>query len=615
MCGIAGVYGRLDAGLLDDMLSCLTHRGPDEGGTHVDRDHDLAMGMRRLSIVDLSGGTQPIYNEEGTVAVVFNGEIYNHEELRDDLTAAGHTFSTDSDTEVLVHLWEEHGERTPEFLNGMFAFSVWDAEAETLFVARDRLGIKPLYYADTDDRFLWASELRPLLRAGVDRTLDEAAVYNYFSLRYSPGRRTLFSSVEKLEPGTSLTVTADGVRKRRYWRLTADSSAVSGGFEAAARRVRDLLETSVRRRLMADVPLGAFLSGGLDSSAVVGLASEMYEGELKTFSVGFEGATYDESDEARFVADHFGTDHHELRVDLSSMDAFSTLVTRYGEPLADPAALPTMLLSEYASEEVKVVLTGEGADELFAGYDRHRLIPRHRETVGRFPAVGLQVASSLERHAPFGERYLRYVGSLGSDSDAVLGSARRFSDEPPEAYLRTDLTPETSGLTDLVERAVDTAREGDTQQAICAFDIAYWLPDNLLYKVDRASMAHSLEARVPFLDHELVEYAYSVPSEYKTRGYKSLLTAAVSDVVPDRTLERDKHGFDVPVVEWFRDRHPAIERWLADERLDRTPYLETDVVRELYEAHYRGTADHAMTLWKVLSYVAWHDEFVASEAP
>lgn len=607
MCGIAGMFGRVGEELLDEMLSCLTHRGPDESGTHVDRDHDLAMGMRRLSIVDLAGGTQPIYNEDGDVTVVFNGEIYNHEALRTELAAAGHTFRTGSDTEVLVHLWEEHGERTPEFLNGMFAFSIWDAEAETLFIARDRLGIKPLYYANTDESFVWASEVRPLLRAGVDRTLDESAVYNYFSLRYSPGRRTLFSAIDKLEPGASLTVTADGVEKRRYWKLT--NTPVSDGFEAAARQVRSLLEQSVRRRLMADVPLGAFLSGGLDSSAIVGLASEMHDEELNTFSVGFEGATYDESDEAKFVADHFGTDHHELRVDLSSMDAFSSLVRHYGEPLADPAALPTMLLSEYASEEVKVVLTGEGADELFAGYDRHRLIPRHRETVGKLPTAGLRMASSLEQHVPFGERHLRYLGSLGTDSDAVLGSARRFSDELPETYLQTALTPETSGLTTLVEDAVASAREGDTQQAICAFDIGLWLPDNLLYKVDRASMAHSLEARVPFLDHELVEYAYSVPSEYKTRGYKSLLTEAVSDIVPNRTLERDKHGFDVPVAEWFRERHPAIERWMAEERLEQTPYLDAETVVNVYETHSGGHADHAMTLWKVLNYVAWYTEF------
>lgn len=610
MCGIAGVHGWVDEDRLDDMLACIKHRGPDEGGRHVDESAGVMLGMRRLSIVDLAGGSQPIYNEDETIAVVFNGEIYNRDPLRTELESAGHTFTTDSDTEVLVHGWEEWGTSLPEHLNGMFAFAVYDEVDGSVFLARDRVGIKPLYVATIGDGVAFASELQQLLRAGADRELDPRAVHNFFSVRYTPGSETLLAGVEKVEPGTSLLVSEEGVSRRRYWELSP--SPVTGSRETIAGRVRDLLERSVERRLMADVPVGAFLSGGLDSSAIVGMASDRYEGDLKTFSVGFQQAAADESEEARFVADHFGTDHHELTVDIDDMDVFSDLTAHYGEPLADPAALPTMLLSRYAADEVKCVLTGEGADELFAGYHRHRTLPRHRRYAQYLPNVAFTTAGAVSEHAGPLRRPVRYAASLQSDQRAILESARRYSDERAETYLDTGEDLQTSGLAGKVDTA--TARAGnDTLQRLTAYDISYWLPDDLLYKVDRASMAASLEARVPFLDHELVEYAYNIPTEYKLAGYKQALTDAVDDMVPARILERDKHGFNVPVSEWFRRDHDAIAGWLTESNLGATPYLDTETVFELQRAHRRGDADHGMTLWKVLTYVAWYDEFIESE--
>lgn len=607
MCGIAGVHGWTDEETLDQMMNALTHRGPDQEGTLLNEDAGVMMGARRLSIVDIAGGDQPISNEDGTVTVVFNGEIYNHEELRADLEASGHRFSTDVDTEVLVHLWEEYGSSFPERLDGMFAFALWDREQECVFLARDRLGIKPLYVANTDDRFIWASEIPALLEAGVDRTLDERAVYNYFSVRYTPWPDTLFEQIQKVRPGSSLLVSEDSVEEQSFWQLTPIE--IPDSRNAIVDRVRSHLENAVHRRLMADVPVGAFLSGGLDSSAIVGLLSEFTDEPVETFSVGFQGDQYDESDEARFVAEHFGTNHHQKTVDLDSMDLFGDLVSHFGEPLADAAALPTMAISRKASTQVKAVLTGEGADELFAGYDQFKSIPRHRSQFGWLPNPVFTAASRAAHHSPIGSKYLRYFGSLQSDEQAILEWIRGYG-TLPEAYTRLDQTPETSGLRECVDGQNEDTNS-DSLQNLSRYYIRYWLPDDMLYKVDATTMAASLEARVPFLDHRLVEFAYSIPQSTKLSGgdYKPILNEAVSDVVPDRIRRRDKHGFRVPTARWFRNGHDAIERWLTEDNLETTPYVDADRVFDLWSEHRQERRDHQGALWKTLNFVAWYDTF------
>jgi len=607
MCGIAGIFGSEQTESLGPMLERITHRGPDSEGRFIDEDIPIQMGARRLAIVDLADGTQPISNEDGTVTVVFNGEIYNYRALREELESKGHRFKTDCDTEVLVHCWEEYGEQMPSYLNGMFAFSIWDGDAETLFLARDRLGIKPLYYSDSESSFIWGSEIASLLEAGVGTDVDERAVYNYFTFKYTPAPQTLLSEVQKVPPGTSLTVTAEGVQQQRYWQLQDNN--VTGSKEQIANRLRTKLEQSVERRLMADVPVGAFLSGGIDSSAIVGLMAERVD-DLRTFSIGFESAEHDESSEAQFVADHYGTDHHEITVDLDSMDVFPKMVRHYGEPVADPAILPTLLLAEHASEHVKVVLSGTGADEVFAGYNHYRQYPKHRSRFGKIPAPLLDAAKHIAPYAPAKQKHLSYLGRLRTDEDGFLYHARSF-DYDPQTYLKTTYTAETAGAQECIDSTFAIPEDGDLVKKMSTFDLSYLLPDDLLYKADHATMASSLEARVPFLDHEFVELAYNVPSEYKVANdeYKPILKRAVRDLLPERTYQREKHGLSVPIAEWFREGHEAIESVLTEDAVARAPYLESEALFSLWQDHRHGRENNCLTLWKALTYVAWHEEF------
>lgn len=598
MCGIVGLSRDGDGDLLTEMRDAIRHRGPDDEGAFV--TDDVMLGVRRLSIIDLEGGDQPIYNETGDVVVVFNGEIYNYRALRSELTAKGHQFESDTDTEVLVHLWEEYGRDLPEQLDGMFAFALYDREAETLFLARDRLGIKPLYYVQNGESLAWASEIQPLLETGVDRTIDEAALGQYFTLGYTLWPRTLLSNVKKLPPGSSMTVDESGVRTRRYWTFSARPRQKAS---ATPSRLRELLEQSVERRLQADVPVGAFLSGGLDSSAIVGLMAE-HTDRLNTYSVGFEHSGIDESREAAFVADHFGTTHHPIEVDLESMSVFGDLVSGFGEPLADPAALPNLLLARRAREDVKVVLTGVGADELFAGYRYHDLLDRHRRLVRWLPDVAHTTARQLQDTAPIGRKYLRHLGALSSDERAYIYWRTRW-DTPAEEYLTSDVSMER--LADTVGEAFGDAPETDTCGRLMAYDVRHYLTDDLLYLLDHMTMAASLEGRVPFLDHELVEYAMSIPSsEKRAAANKPVLRRAVSDLLPERTLQREKQPFAVPVDTWLDSDHSAVTGWLDADLLSATPYVDADAVQRAWTAHRRDEASNRSLLWRTLCYTAWY---------
>ena len=618
MCGIAGVLGWTNEAVLAEMLDDIEHRGPDEEGRLIDEDANLMMGARRLSIVDIEGGSQPVFNEDGTVAVAFNGEIYNHAAIRDRLRAAGHRFRSDCDTEVLVHLWEAEGTAMLETLDGMFAFSLWDATTGTLLLGRDRLGIKPLYYARTDTGLVWGSELTSLLTAGVDRTLDPAAVYNYFRLEYTPWPQTLLSSVRKVPPGGVAVQTPDGFTVRRYWTLPTGRTTTVGSRRSAARQLRSLLETSVEKRLMADVPVGAFLSGGLDSSAVTGLMAQRTD-ELETFSVAFPGEPYDESADARFVAEHFGTTHHEVDVRLGSLDELDELVSHLSEPPSHTQVLPILALSRLArSSGVKVALAGEGADELFGGYSRYRTVRRARPLVGSMPAVAYGAVDALASVTPVGQTHLRYVGGLRDGEHALLRNNCGFdcTRPRPAAVLDTDLDDEQSGLAAKVREAIDVTAGDDAAQQMMTFDLVHLLPDSILLKTDHASMAASLEVRVPFLDHHLVSFAHQLPVAYRvTPGdEKAILKQAVADVVPQRIRERKKYGMGIPVDSWFRSDHDVIARWLAEERLAETPYVDPVLVHSLWDDHRRGRTDDGRMLWTTLSFVAWYHGLIADAA-
>ncbi|SFC44124.1 asparagine synthase (glutamine-hydrolysing) [Halobiforma haloterrestris] len=615
MCGIVGAYGEADERMLSEMLDWIENRGPDEEGSYIDRDAGLVMGARRLSIVDLTGGSQPKVNEDGSVRVVFNGEIYNHAELRESLKRQGHRFESRSDTEVLVHLWEEYGDGMVDHLEGMFAFSIWDETEETVFLARDRLGIKPLYYGRTDYGYVWGSELPALLIGGVDRTIDPAAVYNHFSLEYTPGSQTLLRDVNKVKPGHTIRIDPDGVREREYWSLLdVDTGSATTSFESAADRLTGLLERSVEQRLMADVPVGAFLSGGLDSSAIVGIASDLTDRPLKTYSLSFSNDRFDESDEARLVADHFGTDHHEVHVDLSSMDLFDEMITYLGEPTGHLQMLPIFALSRRASEDVKVALAGEGADELFAGYPRYQQVGNYKRKVDPLPGIAHDVAGTVAPVSPIGTKYFRYLSWLKNNTEMVLHQTCGFMPfrPEPEDFLETGETAETSGLRRRVARVTDHVDDPAPEQHMTAFETHYTLPDYHLYKADHTSMAHSLELRVPFLSTDIVEFARSLPIQHKMtdQDVKRVLKRAVSDLLPDEIVEREKQGMRPPVEDWFRDEHEAIESWFTEAKLRNTPYVDAEEAMALRIAHRRGDRSVGRTLWMILMYVSWYHVFI-----
>jgi len=603
MCGIAGLIGAQHDQLVADMVGCLTHRGPDDDG--FVHGAAVSLGMRRLSIVDIAGGAQPISNEDESVWTVFNGEIYNHEALREKLADKGHRFETNVDTEVLVHGYEEWGADVVKHLNGMFAFAVWDRSRNEVVLARDRLGIKPLYYAPLGDSVAFASELTALLEhPAVGSTISERALQQYWAFRYIPAPESILSDVRKLPPATVTTISMDepSVSPRRYWSLDATSSGSSN------RSIRSLLESSVEKRLMADVPLGSFLSGGLDSTTITALMTEVSDDPVQTFSVGFANSEYDESSFARRVADDLGADHHELTVDPESMQIFDQVVASMDEPLADPAMIPTYLLAEHAVENVKVVLTGEGSDELFAGYDYYGRYTNWWDKAGGLPGPVYSLAKTGRRLAPektAPERYLRY---LAAHADQV-------------SALTTVKSPRWDGLTFDNEAVQDSIRgvvtesvrpEDDYLRNLLRFDQQYSLPDNLLTKVDRMTMANSLEARVPFLDHRIVERVNSIPTrQHLANGTKPVLRRAVSDIVPGYVLEREKHGFNVPTAEWFAEPLDQIEAIFDEEVLSGIPYVDTKKVHTLLDRHQSAETDYSNYLWKILVYVSWYQERIS----
>ena len=613
MCGICGLVTLTSTALLPGrdvvhrMTEALRHRGPDdEGYLH---EPGAALGHRRLSIIDLSGGHQPIANEDATRFIVFNGEIYNHREVRPFLERRGHRYRTASDTETILHLFEEEGLPGLSRLNGMWAFAIWDRSRRRLILSRDRLGIKPLYYARCGGLLLFASEIKSLLASGLVPTdVDPVALAAYLECQYVPGPRTIFRSVLKLPPGHALLVDPSGIHLERYWRPSFEPEP-GLGIEEASRRLRELLADSVRLRLLSEVPLGAFLSGGIDSSVIVGLMAETMGQPVKTFTVGFQGeGWFDESAEAEAVARHFGTDHHSLPVTSLDLPAYLEQTVRaLDEPLADQAAIPTYLVSRFARNRVTVALTGEGADELFGGYDHYRF-ERILETTGPLGTLAGRIGSAL----PLGlfparvrrgleaaalrepERHLRVRATLAPDEVARL---LRYSTEGlPRATLEA------------IEEAMERYRSDDPVNRLLYQDAATWLHDDLLMKVDKMSMLASLEARVPFLDYRVVEFAFSLPGSFKLRGRhtKILLRKAFSDLLPERTLNRTKHGFGLPIQRWLReDLRDYVHDIFASEDDPFYDFLDRRAVENLLRQFYERRIDRSLPLWILLSLKVW----------
>ncbi len=633
MCGIVGIVGgrrggqaadkQIDAAVLQRMCDALRHRGPDEEGRYLGAD--AALAMRRLAIIDLAGGQQPMHNRDRTAWIVFNGEIYNYKELRAQLETRGHRFHTDCDTEAIIHAYDEYGADTPKYLRGMFAFAIWDERQEALLLARDRVGKKPLLYARLPDGGLvFGSEFAALLKhPGVSRDVDRAAIHYYLSFMCVPAPLTAFSQIRKLEPGHTLRFTRDGeIKLQRYW-LPDFSRKLKISEAEAGERTVELLRDAVRVRLMSDVPLGAFLSGGVDSSAVVALMSEVSSTPVKTFCIGFEEQDFSELHHARRVAAHVGAEHHEFIVRPDAMEVLPTLVEHYGEPYADSSAIPTYYVARETRRHVTVALNGDGGDECFAGYERYaamRLAERYRRLPGTLRegiirrAAGLLPSSPLRRSRarsvqrflqvaslPTAERYLRWVSTFDSEAKQDLYTDE-FRRETAELDAAAWLAPWFA-----------RARGAGIVDASLLTDTMTYLPNDLLVKVDIASMAVSLEARSPFLDHHVIEFAASLPERLKLRGLttKYLLKKVLRRFLPAENLTRSKMGFGVPLGHWFRGEMQSFLRdTLLAEKSLRRGFFKPETVARMVDEHTNGARDHAHQLWTLLMLELWFARFI-----
>jgi len=622
MCGITG-FVRADRGqvagtaeLIGRMCQAIIHRGPDDDGVMI--KNGAVLGMRRLSIIDLAGGHQPISGEDGSVTIVFNGEIYNFRELYPLLKSHGHTFQTHSDTEAIVHAYEEFGSSCVDHLRGMFAFAIWDDRNRKLFLARDRAGKKPLYYTVTDQgTFVFGSELKSLLvHPEVKRNINPEAVDAYLTLGYVPDPQCIFQDIYKLPPGHHLTFSENRVAVEKYWDFNFDPDP-SMTREEYIEGLRELLDDAVRVRLVSDVPLGAFLSGGIDSSSIVGFMARHMGQPVKTFSIGFHEDSYNELKYARLTAKKFATDHHEFFVTPDICSVVDELVRHYDEPFADPSSIPTYMVSKLAREHVKVVLSGDGGDELFAGYTRY-VIDRKRRGFSLLPSVIregiMQPLSAKLPHGTLGRNYLHNVAldpvHRYLDSVSVFSGLNRqllYSDD-----FKKQLGAGGGAIADFRAYAAHV-KTGDPLDQLLYIDSKTYLPGDILTKVDRMSMAVSLEARTPLLDHKLIEFVMRIPASMKMSGLetKHIFKKAVEDVVPHEILNRPKQGFGMPIDEWINQQlKDRIRDTLHGFRARQRDYVNPDYVNILLEEHERGRRNHSYALWALFMLELWHRTYV-----
>jgi len=619
MCGICGIVrmtppGRVDEDVLRRMRDTMVHRGPDDEGLFI--SGNVGLGHRRLSIVDLSGGHQPMANADETIWITYNGELYNFRELRAEMEARGHAFRTKSDTEVVLRAYEMFGDRCVEHLHGMFAFAIWDGQRQRLLLARDRLGIKPLYYATHDGMLLFASEIKAILAVGTLRpSLNEAIIPEFLATRFVSGEETFFRGVKKLLPGRTLSwSTREGFRERRYWRLPDETADSPDGLEERARTVRAQLEAAVRSHLMSDVPLGLFLSGGLDSSGLASLMAPMVREPIRTFSVGFDDPAANELPYARLAARAVRAEHREVVVSPQEFfEALPRLIWHEDEPIAFTSSVPLYFVSRLARDHVKVVLTGEGADELFLGYNRYR-VTAWNERLGHayrglVPGVVQRGASRVTRALPrpirrYAERTFLALGP--GPRELFYENFAVFSLELQEQLLvnrnlLASRDPYAEGL-----RCYETAPGGSLERMSHA-DLQTYLVE-LLMKQDQMSMAASIESRVPFLDDQFVETVAAMPAHFKLQGWrtKAVLREALRDLVPRDILTRRKMGFPVPVGRWLRGQFwPVVEEFVLGARAQRRGLFAPALLRNLAEAHRAGQAEHGDRLWLLINLEIW----------
>lgn len=636
---VAGVGAPVDVDALRAMGLSLAHRGPDATGIHV--EGVAGLGATRLSIIDVEGGHQPVPNEDGTIWAVQNGELYNYRTLRDRLLARGHSPANDGDTACLPHLYEEHDEGYPERLRGMFATAVWDSTRGRLVLARDRLGIKPLFWAETGDGLIFASEIKAILATGFRRELDRQALHDYLTLNYVPGPRTMFEGINALPAGHTLTWDASApVRARRliisrYWDFPAQGPAEREGlptrYPELRRLVAEHLETAVEAAMVSDVPIGAFLSGGLDSSLVVALMSRLAGERVRTFSVGFgdADASYDELPWARRVAEHCRTRHHEAIAVPDAEAVLGGLVEAFDEPFGDSSAVGAWIVAREAAQHTKVVLSGDGGDEVFGGYVIYRadrLAPFYR----RLPrALGARWLPAVARSLPASDRKMsldlmlrRFTAGAGLDPLAAHVAWRQIFDESAKAALYAEGGVPALEAGGPIRPTVDLFRDlhsaypgDDLQNRLLVLDSRVSLVDDMLTKVDRTSMAHGLEVRVPLLDHRLVELLARIPSRHKVSPVRLRLKAILKDVaedyLPRDVVHRRKAGFHVPVPRWLREElRPFVLRQLGPEVVARQGIFDPDAVAALVQAHLDGRINAGRRIWGLLMFGAWHERWM-----
>ncbi len=630
MCGIIG-FVNLDQQqpanerIARAMAAAIIHRGPDDEGFYF--NGHVAMGMRRLSIIDLAGGHQPISNEDGSVWVVFNGEIYNYQELRERLLARGHHLKTNSDTETIVHLYEEYGDELVQHLNGMFGFALWDERRQRLLIARDRMGEKPLYFTQTPEAFVFASELKALVEhPSVERRINLLALRKYLQYEFVPSPHTMLEGVQKLEPAHRLIFENGKWRTERYWQISYDGERLQISEDEAAEEVHRRLREAVRMRLVADVPLGVLLSGGIDSSAMAELACEAAGGRVKTFSIAFEEKSFDESSYARKVAAQLGTEHYEKRfTERDMLDIVPEIPRLLDEPLGDGSLIPTFLLSRFTREHVTVALGGDGGDELFAGYPTYgahrmaklyQMIPRFVRRGLIEPAVASLPVSTENLSFDFkakrfvrgashaaGTRHTIWMGSYDAQQQSQLLKPEIIAACPDEQVFDEVLAYDHPNGSHH-----NGARKIDLIEQMMKLDATHYLSECVLFKVDRASMAASLETRAPFLDHTFVEYVLKLPVEMKLKGLtgKYILKKAMRGRLPDDVIDRPKKGFGMPVAKWVKGELRSLVRdTFAPDRMRQRGLFNVDYVQRLLDEHERGVADHRKLIWTLLMFEMW----------
>jgi asparagine synthase (glutamine-hydrolysing) len=627
MCGICGVYSidesHVDKNLLRQMCTVIKHRGPDDEGIFLD-DY-IGLGMCRLSIIDLETGHQPIHNEDESIWIVFNGEIYNYRELRQFLEQKKHRFYTLSDTEVIIHLYEELGDDCVTMLNGMFAFAIWDSNKKKLLLARDRIGIKPLHYIILNDKLIFGSEIKSILQdADVKREVNLEALHHFLAFEYVPAPETMFRGIKKLLPGHILICEKGNVSLKKYWDLKFQNHNKQP-VSYYSDRIYDLLKKSVERRLISDVPLGAFLSGGIDSSSVVGLMTELTDDQVKTFSIGFEEQSYNELKYAKIVAEHFETEHYEEIITPDAVNLVNKIIQYLDEPFADVSVFPTYLVSELARKHVTVVLSGDGGDEQLAGYDWY-VASKLDRYYRKAPAVLRNGVTKIIQKLPPTPQKKGLVNMLKRFAEGsslpIDGRHIRWqyfiTDKEREHLYTNNLNGELHNLSsfDLINKYYLRDNANDKLSKEQYVDIKVYLPDDILVKVDRMSMANSLEARVPFLDHEFVEFLATIPSNLKLHGLttKYILKKTMSRLLPREIIYRKKQGFSIPMKNWLRDdlRNLMLDV-LSEKRIKENGFFNYDYVNKIMQQHLEGKRNNAHQLWALMTFELWHEMFIGQE--